>query len=167
EQKQLAVNAWGSPGRILGDHLEDELSYLLWQPLSADLVPPSGDQSPVQAEAGSVPANHRFRGDDDERVLLFGPDSSCRQPEQLVQTVQSGHWMPTLENRELLSESRIFQQQATTRTKQTSDRHQPEPNKWRSCRDNSRYRVKFRRRLNFLILKTSSILASHRKAVIP
>lgn len=74
--------------------------------------------------------------------------------------------MPTLENRELLSEGQIFQQQATARTKQASDRHQPEPNNrehsgriadtWSSPSG-----------ANFLILKTSNILARYNEYYDP
>ena len=66
-----------------------------------------------------------------------------------------------LEHRELLSEGQIFQQQATAGAKQASDRHQPKPN-------NGEHAGRIADTgsspsgANFLILKTSNILARHR-----
>src|SRR6185437_1226608 len=68
--------------------------------------------------------------------------------------------MAMLEHRELLSEGQIFQQQATAGAKQASDRHQPKPN-------NGEHAGRIADTgsspsgANFLILKTSSILARH------
>jgi len=66
EHQKLAMDARCSPGWILASHPEDQLSNLLECLPSSNLIPDSGNQSPIQTKASPVPPDHRFGPDDDE-----------------------------------------------------------------------------------------------------
>jgi hypothetical protein len=51
------VNPGSAPGRVLRDHLEDQIPHFLGHLLPSDSPPHPGDQTPVQAEAGAMPAD--------------------------------------------------------------------------------------------------------------
>jgi hypothetical protein len=78
------MNARCSPSRILSNHPEDQLSKLSRRRPSPDGFADFGNQFPVQPEAGSVPPDHCFRRDDDERSFPSRPEPTGRNPEELV-----------------------------------------------------------------------------------
>jgi hypothetical protein len=69
EHKKLAVDARRSPGWILNNHPEDQLSNFLRRRLPPHPRPDSRDQFLVQAKTSSVPANYGFRRDDDKSLF--------------------------------------------------------------------------------------------------
>jgi hypothetical protein len=129
EHKQFAVNARSTPSWILRDHLEDEISDLLRNRLSAYPLPRPGDQTPVQAKASSVPANYGLGSDEDERFVPAGPEPPSSDPEKLVQGAESGSGMASRQDRELLPEREILQNQALMGAKETNQSSEPDSGK--------------------------------------
>src|ERR1700693_6186776 len=60
EHEKLAMDAWGSPSRILNNHPEDQLPHFPRSPSSPDGPPDLGNQSPIQTETGPMPSGHRI-----------------------------------------------------------------------------------------------------------
>ena len=57
---------------------------LFWNFLPASSPFRSADQSPIESESRAMPAYHRIRRDQEERVLPVGPESSGNDPEQSI-----------------------------------------------------------------------------------
>jgi hypothetical protein len=129
EHKQFAVNARSAPSRILRNHLEDEISDLLRNRLSAHSLPRPGDQTPVQAKASSVPANYGLGSDEDERFVPAGPEPPSSDPEKLVQGAESRSEMASRQHHELLPKGEIFQNQGLRSAKETNESSEPESGK--------------------------------------
>ena len=85
KHEKLAMDARCTPSRILANHLEDQLSHLLRGLFSSGGLPNLGNQLPIRPEAGPVRADHRFWGEDDERLLPTGPDAPSKYPEESVE----------------------------------------------------------------------------------
>jgi hypothetical protein len=83
------VNARRSPGWILNNHPEDQLSNFLRRRLPPHPRPDSRDQFPVQAKTSSVPANYGFRRDDDKSLFPTRPEATDGDPEQFVEWAQA------------------------------------------------------------------------------
>ena len=83
--EQFAVNARCSPGRILGNHTEDQGADLFADTLPSSYLADSGDPRPIQTKPGAMPVHDGSRSDQDERLGPSGPERSQRNPEQLVQ----------------------------------------------------------------------------------
>lgn len=66
QHEKLAVDARCAPSRVLDDHAEDQVPYLLRGRFPPNLPPDSRNPPPIEAETRSVPADHCFRRDDDE-----------------------------------------------------------------------------------------------------
>jgi len=60
---------------------------LLGQLLPSDSPPHPGDQTPVQAEAGAMPADHGLGSAHQESLLPSGTELARERPEEFVQTV--------------------------------------------------------------------------------
>jgi hypothetical protein len=87
--EQFAVNARCSPGRILGNHTEDQGANLFAYTLPSPYLSYSGDPCPIQTKPRAMPVHNGSRSDQDERLSPPGPERSQRNPEQLVQGSQS------------------------------------------------------------------------------
>lgn len=120
------MDARRSPGWVLDDHQKDQLPHFFPRLSSPNLRPYSGDQPPIQTEAGPVPADHRFRGDHDEGLLPTGPDSPSNYPEEFIDEAQDRPWTAPLQHTELLPEREILQDEMPTTTKRASKRSEPE-----------------------------------------
>jgi hypothetical protein len=92
----------------------------------SETLKPSRNQSPVQPEADSVPADERFRRDNDERLLPLRPEPTDGNPEKLVQEAEAAPRMSALQNGELLAKNQVLQNYAPTATEQTEERSEPE-----------------------------------------
>jgi hypothetical protein len=108
EHKKLTVDARRSPGRILGNHPEDQILNLFRNSPSANRPTEPRNGAPIELESSLVPLNDRLGNDDDEKLLPIRPDLAGGDPEQFVEQCQSRPWMPTLKYRELLPESEIL-----------------------------------------------------------
>jgi hypothetical protein len=69
QHEKFAMDAWRFPGRVLDDHLEDQLSNLLRGLSSSNWLPGFGNHPPIQMKTCTVPADYHFRCDDDEGVF--------------------------------------------------------------------------------------------------
>ena len=94
--------------------------------LPAIALPNLGNQLPIQPEASAVPADHRFRSDDDERVLPTGPDPPSKYPEEPVEDAKARPWMPSLQNNELVPKCEVFQNEVPTTLKSADERPEQE-----------------------------------------
>jgi len=64
--EQFAVDAGSAPGGVLRYHPEDQVPYFAGDPPATNPLPDLGDHAPAQAEARTMPADHRFRSDHKE-----------------------------------------------------------------------------------------------------
>src|SRR6266446_7676863 len=64
---QFAVNTRCSPGRILGNHTEDQGAKLFADTLPSSYLSESGDPRPIQTKPRSMPVHDGSRSDQDER----------------------------------------------------------------------------------------------------
>ena len=116
----------GAPQVGFSNHLEDQLPHFLRGLFSSGGLPNLGNQLPIRPEAGPVPADHRFRGDDDERLLPTGPDSPSKYPEEPVKGAKARPWMPPLQHGELLPKCEVFQNEIPTALKSLDERPEQE-----------------------------------------
>src|SRR5205807_8166329 len=93
--------------------------------LPAGLFSPSRDQAPVKSKSGTMPANHRLKINEHERLLPGGPETTGEYPEDFVNRSHSGSGMLALQHSQLLPESEIFQEQASMRSKAAGEQAQP------------------------------------------
>jgi hypothetical protein len=66
EHEQFAVDAGSTPGGVLGHHPENQIPRFAGDPPATSPLSDLGEHAPVQAKAGTVPADHRFRSDQQE-----------------------------------------------------------------------------------------------------
>jgi len=111
QHEQLAVNPRSTPSRVLGDHLKDQTPDLLGHGLSSHLPAHTRDQTPVQTETSTMPADHGLGSDYQECLLPGGPEAARENPEEPVQKAKPGPGMSALQNSQLLSKRQIFQQE--------------------------------------------------------
>jgi hypothetical protein len=67
--EQFAVNARCSPGRILGNHTEDQRAKLFADPFPSSYLSDSGDPRLMQTKPHPMPVHNGSRSDQDERFL--------------------------------------------------------------------------------------------------
>jgi hypothetical protein len=89
EHKKLAMDARRSPGRILNNHPENQLSNFLRRRLPSNPRPDSRGQFPIQAKTSPMPTNYGFRRDDDKGLFPFWPDTTHADREQFVGRAQT------------------------------------------------------------------------------
>jgi hypothetical protein len=118
QHEQLTMDARRSPSSIFGDHLEDQLPNFFRYGSSSDGLPGFGNQFPVHAEAGPVPAGHRFGRDDKECLFPSEPEPTNDDPEELIEPIEHGPRMPAFQNRELLPKGEIFKNKAPVAAKE-------------------------------------------------
>ena len=105
--EQFAVNARCSPGRILGNHTENQGADLFADPLPSPYLADSGDPRPIQTKPGAMPVHDGSRSDQDERLGPPGPARSQRNPEQFVQGCESTARLLRVQSQQLPTESSI------------------------------------------------------------
>ena len=103
--EQFAVNARCSPGRILGNHTENQGADLFADTLPSPYLSDSGDPCPIHAETSLMPVHNGSRSDQDERLGPPGPERSQRNPEQFVQGSQSTARSLRMQSQQLSTES--------------------------------------------------------------
>ena len=105
---QFTMNARCSPGRILGNHTEDQGAKLFADTLPSAHLSESRDPGPIQTKPRPMPVHDRSRSDQDERLAPPGPASSQRNPEQLVQGSPSMARPLQVQSQQLLTERQVF-----------------------------------------------------------
>lgn len=101
-----------APDRVVHTHAANEVDVLAWDLGSADPVY-FGFTAPVELEALAVPSDHSFRVDEDQGCLPTVPESRERHPECPIGRSQPRSFMGSLVYRELLSQSKVLQDQCT------------------------------------------------------
>ena len=91
------MNPRSTPGGVLRHHSEDQMPDLLGQLPPSDSPSHPGDQTPVQAEAGAMPADHGLGSDHHESLLPSGPELTGERPEEFVERAELGPGMPALQ----------------------------------------------------------------------
>ena len=114
QHEELAVNPRSAPGRVLRHHAENQIPNLLRNSLSANALPRPGDQAPVHAEAGTVPADHGLGSDHYKGVFPSGPEPASEHPEEFVQRAELWFKVLPLQYSELLTKRQILKKQALT-----------------------------------------------------
>src|SRR5216683_1140859 len=84
QHEKLAVNARSTPDWVLRHHAEDQLPNFLRQSFPTDLFSQLRDQTPVQSKPSSMPADHGFGSDHQERLFPVRPEPAREHPEELV-----------------------------------------------------------------------------------
>src|SRR5260370_20564346 len=107
--EQFAVNARCSPGRILGNHPEDQGPDLFADTLPSSYLADSGDPRPIQTKPCSMPVHDGSRSDQDERLGPPGPQRSQRNPEQFVPGRQSTARLLRVQSQQLPTESQVLE----------------------------------------------------------
>ena len=113
---QLTVNAWRTPGGVLGDHAEDEFAQFSAYALSSRPVPMPREPRPIQLESRLMPANDGLRLDENQGPLPSWPNPPQDYPKQFVGSSEPRLRAPLIQNSKLLAKSQIFQQQITTKS---------------------------------------------------
>src|SRR5580698_5670444 len=119
---QLAVKARCSPGRILGNHTENQGADLFADTLPSSYLADSGDPPPIQTKSRSMPVHDGSRSDQDERLGPPTPERSQRNPEQLVLGRQSTARLSRVQSQQLPTESQVFEDEVLPGT---DSAHQP------------------------------------------
>ncbi len=89
-QHQTRHESGERPGGVLSNHAEDQVSHVFRELLSTDPLSRPGDEAPVQTEARSMPTNHGFWGEQDERLFPPRPESDGDHPEEFVEHAKLG-----------------------------------------------------------------------------
>ena len=117
----------GAPSsRILSDHAEDHLRYLLRSLPSSNWPPDPGNHFPIQSEASPMPSDHSFWSHKDQGLFPSRPESPHQNPEELVESSESWPGTPSLQNRELLAKSQILKKQCAPSAEHSQNRGQQE-----------------------------------------
>jgi hypothetical protein len=97
------MNARCVPGRILGDHAEEQDPHLLGYLFSPNPLPGPRDQLPIKTKISSVSADHYIRSDDDEGPLPTEPESPSSYSEESVKGAENRPRMAALQYHKLLA----------------------------------------------------------------
>jgi hypothetical protein len=108
KHRQLAVDAWSTPGWVLSDHVEDEFAQFRADALPASANSIQREPSPIHFESGTAPANNSLRLDENQRLLPPRPEPFKRRPEPPVESSKSRRWMSLLQDRKLLPKRHVL-----------------------------------------------------------
>ena len=117
EHLQLAVNARRTPGRILGDHAEDEFAQFPADAFSSRAGPMPRKPRPIQLEPCPMPANDGLRLDEDQRPFPSRPEPPQDDPEQFIGSGKPRLRMSPFQDGKLLPKRQVFQEQVAARAK--------------------------------------------------
>jgi hypothetical protein len=129
QHAQFAMNAWSTPGGVLGHHLENQIPDFPWDLLATSWLAHFAKQCPIQTEPTPVPTEHRVRSNQIEALFPLGPELAKGNPKQLIEQIQSGFRMPAFQNDELLAKSEVLQHQVLARTKKATGGSEADPEK--------------------------------------
>jgi hypothetical protein len=157
---QLAVNARCSPGRILGNHTEDQGPDLFADTLPSSYLADSGDPRPIQTKSRPMPVHDSSRSDQDERLGPPRPERSQRNPEQLVLGRQSTARLLRVQSQQLPTESQVFEDEVLPGTESA---HQPaeEMSERHDHGKDSSGKIRIQSLAKSFILQVYDVLARH------
>jgi hypothetical protein len=120
EFETLTVNSRDAPSWILFYHSPDESSNL-----SIDSWPADAfwlrSKAPEQTKSHSMPADNRFRFNDNQGVALCWPDSTEKNPKHSISHSQSGARISPVEDAQLLAQCRDLKTKVVTRAKEHAE----------------------------------------------
>jgi hypothetical protein len=105
--EQFAVDAWRTPGGILGHHAKDQVAHLFADSLPSGSHPCFRQELPIQAKTCTMPADHGSRSDNKQAIAPASPQAFDRDPEQSIQCIQPWTFVLALQDRKLLTQSQI------------------------------------------------------------
>jgi hypothetical protein len=126
EHFQLSVNARRAPGRILGDHTEDEFPQFPTDALSSHAVSIPRKPRPVELESCPMPANDGLRLDEGQCPLPSRPQLPQDYPEQLVGYSKSRLRAPLFQNGKLLPKCKVFHEKVAARAAKPNKKSEQE-----------------------------------------
>ena len=112
------------PGRILGNHTEDQGANLFADTLPSSCLSDSGNPYPIQTKPRPMPVHDGPGSDQDERLPPPGPERSQRNPKQLVQGSQPTARLLRVQSQQLPTESYVFKDEVLLGTESAD--HPPE-----------------------------------------
>ena len=115
----------GAPRWVLRCHSKNEFTNFLADTLAADFA--TRTPAPVFAEALAMPPHHCVRCHNQKRFLPSRPHGLDCDPKQLVESIQLGSLLVTLEDRQLLTKHQVFQQKVFARTKAATAQAEKKP----------------------------------------
>jgi hypothetical protein len=158
---QLAVNARCSPGRILGNHTEDQGPDLFADTLPSSYLADSGDPHPIQTKPRSMPVRDGSRSDQDERLGPPRPERSQRNPEQLVLGRQSTARLLRVQSQQLLTKSQVFEDEVLPGTESTQQSAEEMSERYDHGKDSSG-KIRIQSLAKSFILQVYEVLARYR-----
>jgi hypothetical protein len=153
-----------TPGPVLGNHAEDEFAQFPADASSSHADPMPRKPCPVQLEPGTMPANNSFRPDEDQCPLPPRPEPSQRHPKQFIRSGKSRRRVTLRQNRKLLPQSQILQDQVAARAKETNSQYRKKPQQAQHETSFTRGSFIMDAPFNYLIRKQIAILAMHRRS---
>ncbi len=116
---QFVANARAAPSRIGQPHLadqRDELAIHRWPPVWAARLP-----TPEHSKPGAVPADHRLRADDHQRLFPTRLHRAQENPQQPIWTAESGPTSVASPHHELVPQRQVLEHEFAARLKRGSD----------------------------------------------
>jgi hypothetical protein len=159
---QFTMNAWHTPGRVLGNHAENETAQFPVDTPSSHTDSMSRKPSPIQLEPCSVPANNGFRLDQDQHPLPFRPEPPQDHSKQFVRSGKPWLRMLLFQNCELLPKSKVFQEQIAARVKESGCKYGQKSRQAQHEISFTRTHAKVISQLVSMIRRQIGILASHK-----
>src|SRR5580704_13494085 len=129
QHAQFAMNAWSTPGCVLGHHLQNQIPNFPWDLLATSSLSHFAKECPIQTESTPVPTEHGVRSNQIEALFPIGPELAKGNPKQLIEQTQSGFRMPAFQDDELLAKSEVLQHQVLARTKKATGGYEADPEK--------------------------------------
>jgi hypothetical protein len=129
------VDAGSTPGWILHHHPKNQLTNLAGNSHSAAWPGDSGEEGPIKAKSRTMPTDHGLRTDDEEGLLPGRPKAAREHPEESVERTEFRSGVPALQNRELLAERQVLQEEDLSRMKEANEHSKPEPEEAEHRRD--------------------------------
>jgi hypothetical protein len=108
QHEKFSVNPTSTPTRVLRHHPEDQTPNFVRDPLSTNLFSHPRNQAPVHAKSSTMPAHNGLRSNQDERLLPGRPKSASEQPEEFIESSESGFRVPALQDSQLLPERQVL-----------------------------------------------------------
>ena len=158
--KQFTVNAWCSPGRILGNHTEDQGADLFADTLSSSYPSDSGHPCPIQTKPRPMPVHDGARSDQNERLPPPGPERSQRNPEPLVQGSQSTARLLRVQSQQLPTESQVLEDEVLPGT-ENADQSAEEMSERHDHGKNFSGKIRIQPFAKSFILQVYDVLARH------
>ena len=124
---QFAMNARCAPGRVLGDQMEDEFAQFLADALSSYAGSMPRKPRPIQLESRPMPTDNCARLYDEKGLLPSRPDPAQDDPKEPVRSREPGQRMLGSQNRELLPQCQVFQEEVTARADRPNEENEQKP----------------------------------------